>query len=98
MVWPQAINGLLTMDSNTMHPSTGVENYFARSLGFALLALALTTVVMTGAFPLASSTDSKHILHLLALLGGSNSEQDKRTASLPMPVRFSYLPRSTMAP
>jgi hypothetical protein len=33
----------------------GLETYFARSLGFALLALGLTTVVLSGALPLTSA-------------------------------------------
>jgi hypothetical protein len=57
--WPQAINGLLTIDKGNMAPSSGVENYFARSLGFALLALGTVTVVLTGALPLNSMVDSK---------------------------------------
>ncbi|KAK9416832.1 hypothetical protein AB5N19_07322 [Seiridium cardinale] len=58
VIWPQAINGLLTMDSQTMQPSSGVENYFARSLGFALLALGAVTVVLTGALPLTSMVET----------------------------------------
>lgn len=58
IVWPQAINGLLTIDSSAaMHPANAVENYFARSLGFALLALGACTVVLTGALPMTSLAD-----------------------------------------
>lgn len=60
VIWPQAINGLLTMDNKTgMMPSSGVDNYFARSLGIALLALGSVTVVLTGALPLNSLVESK---------------------------------------
>jgi hypothetical protein len=36
-----------------------LEQYFARSLGFALLALALTVIVLSGAVPLGSSSESE---------------------------------------
>lgn len=36
---------------------TALEEYFARSLGFALLALGLTTVFLSGAVPLVSQVD-----------------------------------------
>ncbi|KAI4596191.1 hypothetical protein KJ359_005698 [Pestalotiopsis sp. 9143b] len=58
IVWPQAINGLLTIDRGIMEPASGVENYFARSLGFALLALGAVTVVLSGALPLNSMVES----------------------------------------
>ncbi|KAK6064112.1 hypothetical protein SCUP515_11965 [Seiridium cupressi] len=61
VIWPQAINGLLTMDSQTMQPSSGVENYFARSLGFALLALGAVTMVLTGALPLTSMVENPQL-------------------------------------
>lgn len=68
IIWPQAINGLLTMDNQTgMQPSSGVENYFARSLGFALLALGLVTVVLTGALPLNSMVESKLLSRIQSL-------------------------------
>ena len=58
IVWPQAINGLLTIDSSAaMHPANAIENYFARSLGFALLALGACTVVLSGALPMTSLID-----------------------------------------
>jgi hypothetical protein len=57
IVWPQAINGLLTMDSEVPHSSTAVEVYFARSLGFALAGLGLVTVVLSGSLPLGSMAD-----------------------------------------
>jgi len=51
-----------------MNPA--LEDYFARSLGFALLALGLVVVVLTGAVPLASVADgrllpyrTKHLRH-----------------------------------
>ncbi|KAI0022452.1 hypothetical protein F4780DRAFT_777823 [Xylariomycetidae sp. FL0641] len=70
LVWPQAINGLLTMDADASVPAapTPVENYFARCLGLALLALGAVTVVLTGAIP----------------LGGVEEENDASpTANLP---------------
>jgi hypothetical protein len=36
-----------------------VEQYFARSLGFAQLTLGLVVVCLTGAVPLGSLADSK---------------------------------------
>ncbi|KAI0125561.1 hypothetical protein BJ170DRAFT_684823 [Xylariales sp. AK1849] len=61
IVWPQAIDGLLKIDNAGglgTTASSGVENYFARSLGLALLALGLSTVVLTGALPLTSMVDT----------------------------------------
>lgn len=59
ILWPQAINGLLTIDGETMHPSNSVENYFARSLGLTLVALGMVTVVLTGSLPLNSLVECK---------------------------------------
>ncbi|CAJ2512960.1 Uu.00g010790.m01.CDS01 [Anthostomella pinea] len=67
IIWPAAINGLLTyageqgavpVPSMPMQPSSSVENYFARSLGLALLALGMVTVVLTGSLPLGSMVES----------------------------------------
>lgn len=69
LVWPQAINGLLTIDGAVnMQPATGVENYFARSLGIALLTLGCVTVVLTGAVPLDSMVESEFAALSLPLL------------------------------
>lgn len=38
-----------------------MEAYFARSLGFALLALGLVVVLLSGAIPLGSSVDSTYL-------------------------------------
>ncbi|KAH8676183.1 hypothetical protein BX600DRAFT_508360 [Xylariales sp. PMI_506] len=59
VIWPQAINGLLTIDgANEIQAATGVENYFARSLGLAQLTLGCLTVVLSGALPLTSMVDT----------------------------------------
>ncbi|KAH6648394.1 hypothetical protein BKA67DRAFT_362704 [Truncatella angustata] len=60
IIWPQAINGLLAIDSETVgvRPLSDVDNYFARSLGIALLALGAATVVLTGALPLTSMVET----------------------------------------
>ncbi|KAI1339103.1 hypothetical protein F5Y15DRAFT_94076 [Xylariaceae sp. FL0016] len=56
LIWPQAINGLLSMDEvSGPHPSNPIEDYFARSLGLALLALGTVTVVLSGVLPLGPS-------------------------------------------
>jgi len=61
LVWPQAIVGLLNVDTTYASPgptSTGaMEIYFARSLGLTLMAQALVCLVLSGAFPLGSSID-----------------------------------------
>lgn len=44
------------MSTNT---KSVVEQYFARSLGFAQLTLGLVVVCLTGAVPLGSLADSK---------------------------------------
>ncbi|KAI0140844.1 hypothetical protein GGR57DRAFT_421759 [Xylariaceae sp. FL1272] len=57
IVWPSAINSLLTVDKYHTSPGYGasaVENYLARSLGFALLTLGLVTVVLSGSVPVGS--------------------------------------------
>lgn len=60
IVWPQAINSLLTVDE-AVH-TTVVTAYFARTLGFSLLALGLVTVVLTGALPVDSMVESECLL------------------------------------
>ncbi|KAI5466135.1 hypothetical protein BGZ63DRAFT_123440 [Mariannaea sp. PMI_226] len=54
ILWPSFINSLLRSEYEA--PSS-LETYFARSLGFALLALGLTVVVLSGAVPLTSAAD-----------------------------------------
>ncbi|KAI1074028.1 hypothetical protein F5B20DRAFT_564988 [Whalleya microplaca] len=60
VLWPGAINGLLTMDAeaSSFHGPSAVENYFARSLGLALATLGLVTVVLTGSLPLTSMVET----------------------------------------
>ncbi|KAI8951003.1 hypothetical protein F4801DRAFT_312696 [Xylaria longipes] len=60
IVGPQAIVGLLTLPGDQVPQAAGtpVEYYLARSLGFALLALGLLTVVLTGSVPVGSVADS----------------------------------------
>ncbi|ROV91776.1 hypothetical protein VSDG_06452 [Cytospora chrysosperma] len=55
IVWPTFIASLLTPDYQRANL---VEQYFARSLGFAQLALGLVVVCLTGAVPLASLVDT----------------------------------------
>ncbi|RYP70257.1 hypothetical protein DL771_005560 [Monosporascus sp. 5C6A] len=60
IIWPQAINGLLTLDSATaaINPSNALATYYARSLGFAQITLGLVTVVLTGSLPLTSLVET----------------------------------------
>lgn len=39
--------------------ATALEEYFARSLGFALLSIGLMVVLLSGAVPLVSRVDGK---------------------------------------
>ncbi|KAI1154841.1 hypothetical protein F4825DRAFT_130847 [Nemania diffusa] len=56
---PQAIIGFLTLGEYSPAPGGGdIEHYLARSLGFALLALGLVTVVLTGSLPVGSVIDT----------------------------------------
>ncbi|KAI3331935.1 hypothetical protein HD806DRAFT_175059 [Xylariaceae sp. AK1471] len=60
MIGPQAISSLLAAQQHTqatVHVAGDVETYLARSLGFALLALGLVTVVLTGSVPVGSTVD-----------------------------------------
>ncbi|KAI2625232.1 hypothetical protein GGS21DRAFT_493719 [Xylaria nigripes] len=61
-VGPQLITTLLTQQTYNTPPPTPqtieLENYLARSLGFAHLALGLITVVLTGSVPLVSIIDN----------------------------------------
>ncbi|KUI66417.1 hypothetical protein VM1G_01549 [Cytospora mali] len=55
IVWPTFIASLLTPD---YQHANFVEQYFARSLGFAQLTLGLVVVCLTGAVPLTSLVDT----------------------------------------
>ncbi|KAF4124009.1 hypothetical protein GMORB2_5725 [Geosmithia morbida] len=54
IIWPSSIASLLREDQ--AHVSS-LEEYLARSLGFALLALGLVVVLLSGAVPLGSEVD-----------------------------------------
>ncbi|KAI3337834.1 hypothetical protein F4824DRAFT_500083 [Ustulina deusta] len=62
IIGPQAIITLLTQDEYPQAaPSSAAsdaERYLARSLGFALLALGLVTVVLSGSVPVGSVLDA----------------------------------------
>ncbi|KAG9253267.1 uncharacterized protein F5Z01DRAFT_658343 [Emericellopsis atlantica] len=60
IIWPSSIGALLRVEDAT---SSSLEAYFARSLGFALLALGLIVVLLSGAVPLGSEVDGKIISH-----------------------------------
>ncbi|KAI1294548.1 hypothetical protein F5Y03DRAFT_313915 [Xylaria venustula] len=64
MIGPQAIITLLTQDDYAQAaPSTAVSDashYLARSLGLALLALGLVTVVLSGSIPVGSALDAQN--------------------------------------
>ncbi|KAL4776500.1 hypothetical protein BDW60DRAFT_176474 [Aspergillus nidulans var. acristatus] len=49
---PQGISAMLLDETR---PATDIEVYFARCLGFSLLALATLTILLTGNIPLTSS-------------------------------------------
>ncbi|RSL51226.1 hypothetical protein CEP54_011552 [Fusarium duplospermum] len=54
ILWPSFVGSILRSGGGD---PTLLETYFARSLGFALLALGLIVVVLSGALPLDSSSD-----------------------------------------
>ncbi|KAI6782227.1 uncharacterized protein J7T54_002464 [Emericellopsis cladophorae] len=54
IIWPSSIGALLRVEDAT---TSSLEAYFARSLGFALLALGLIVVLLSGAVPLGSKVD-----------------------------------------
>ncbi|KAM0509407.1 hypothetical protein ACHAQF_006568 [Verticillium nonalfalfae] len=65
IVWPSFITSLLrdeyqptSVPPDTLTPAA-LETYYARSLGFSLLALGLTVLLLSGALPLAA-TDASH--------------------------------------
>ncbi|CAJ0545879.1 Ff.00g093520.m01.CDS01 [Fusarium sp. VM40] len=53
ILFPSFVGSLLKPEAQA---STALETYFGRSLGFALLALGLTIVVLSGALPLDSTS------------------------------------------
>ncbi|KAI8212686.1 hypothetical protein K4K54_008754 [Colletotrichum sp. SAR 10_86] len=53
IIWPRFIGNLLRPD-DYQAAATSLEDYFARSLGFALLTLGLLVVCLSGAVPLTS--------------------------------------------
>jgi len=55
IIWPSSIGALLRVEDAT---TSSLEAYFARSLGFALLALGLIVVLLSGAVPLGSEVDA----------------------------------------
>ncbi|KAK1972722.1 hypothetical protein LY78DRAFT_675897 [Colletotrichum sublineola] len=57
IIWPRFIANLLRPED---YPAAGsLEDYFARSLGFALLTLGLLVVTLSGAIPLVSEDQSQ---------------------------------------
>ncbi|KAH7039703.1 uncharacterized protein B0I36DRAFT_309128 [Microdochium trichocladiopsis] len=62
VLWPRAVIGLLNVDTSYAAPgptsSSGIEVYFARSLGLTLTAFGLVSFILSGALPLGSSTDA----------------------------------------
>ncbi|KAH8170226.1 hypothetical protein LIA77_10770 [Sarocladium implicatum] len=54
ILWPSFVASLLRTEQA---PTTDLEIYFARALGFAILSLGLITVLLSGAIPLGSSID-----------------------------------------
>ncbi|WZH40025.1 uncharacterized protein QYS62_000952 [Fusarium acuminatum] len=59
ILFPSFVGSLLKPEAQA---STALETYFGRSLGFALLALGLTIVVLSGALPLDSTSKGNHFL------------------------------------
>ncbi|KAF4469767.1 hypothetical protein FALBO_3353 [Fusarium albosuccineum] len=55
ILWPSFIGSLLRSENDS---ASILETYFARSLGFALLALALIVVILSGVLPLETSNES----------------------------------------
>ncbi|KAH7163014.1 hypothetical protein B0J13DRAFT_518258 [Dactylonectria estremocensis] len=55
IIWPSFIGSILRAEDEVTSP---LEAYFARSLGFALLALGLVVVVLSGAVPLTSAANA----------------------------------------
>ncbi|CAI6051156.1 hypothetical protein V2G26_014263 [Clonostachys chloroleuca] len=55
IIWPGFISSLLRVEGAS---SSSLEEYFARSLGFALLSLGLIVVLLSGAVPLGSSLEA----------------------------------------
>lgn len=78
-----------------------VEQYFARSLGFAQLTLGLVVVCLTGAVPLGSLADSEcnsSALNNMYVPIVLTFKQPRRTPSLRSPMPLSCCPRCTTPP
>ncbi|KAH7170900.1 hypothetical protein EDB81DRAFT_183046 [Dactylonectria macrodidyma] len=60
IIWPSFIGSILRAEDEVTSP---LEAYFARSLGFALLALGLVVVVLSGAVPLTSAANGSILPH-----------------------------------
>ncbi|KAK4132414.1 hypothetical protein BT67DRAFT_463801 [Trichocladium antarcticum] len=60
IIWPSLISTLLRADGPTRYAATdpSLEQYFARSLGLAQLALGLLLLVLSGALPLNAIADT----------------------------------------
>ncbi|KAK0618255.1 hypothetical protein B0T17DRAFT_537355 [Bombardia bombarda] len=62
IVWPSFISSMLAEgyhhNGAVVTPINAVEQYFARSLGFSQLAVGLLLVVLSGALPLTSLTET----------------------------------------
>ncbi|ROT37438.1 hypothetical protein SODALDRAFT_351723 [Sodiomyces alkalinus F11] len=52
ILWPGFISSLLRDEYSS---ASSLENYFARSLGFAILALGLVVVILSGSLPLTGN-------------------------------------------
>ncbi|KAK4217648.1 hypothetical protein QBC37DRAFT_414278 [Rhypophila decipiens] len=61
IIWPALISSLLSVDvqRGSHIPVNEIQEYFARSLGFAQIAVGFLIVVLSGALPLTSLTVSK---------------------------------------
>ncbi len=62
IIWPSLVTTLLRVNTHGSQYATAdpsLEQYFARSLGLAQLALGSLLLVLSGALPLDSVADSK---------------------------------------
>jgi hypothetical protein len=70
IIWPSFICSVLRTE---YQPTNDIESYFARALGFALLTLGLTVVVLSGVLPLDTNPPSSS--------SSSSSSSDDHNAS-----------------